>query len=201
MRRFSSISGVCLATVALTACSTARVTVERDASRPLPGNSSYAWQSADRSAEVVGQRDMLVNNDIIHRRVQAEIDTVLGHHGWRQRPTDSAEFLVQYNIGRRIAQSTYTTTNYGDGAVPVLRCGPRRCWSNWGWGTYGMPVATTRAYAYPEGTLLIDLIDRKSGQLVFRGIGTEVLEAKDLDQGRLEREIARILQSLPGQSE
>ena len=200
MRLSPPISGVVLA-VALAACSTARVTVERDAAQPLPMNSTYAWQRADRSAAVAGESDMLVNNDIIHRRVQAEIDTVLAHHRWRQRETDSAQFLVQYNIGRRIARSTYTTTNYGYGAVPVLRCGPRHCWSYWGWGTYGMPVATTRAYAYPEGTLLIDLIDRRSGELVFRGIGTEVLEMKDLDQDRLEREIARILQSVPGQSE
>jgi Domain of unknown function (DUF4136) len=190
-----------LTIVSLTACASGRVTVERDTSRQFPATATYAWQNTDRSASVAGQNDILVDNDIVHRRVRSEIDTVLAYHGWRASVADSAEYLVRYNIGRRVERSTYTSTNFGYGPVPVLRCGLHNCWSNWGWGAYGMPVATTHAYTYPEGTLLIDLVDRKSGQLVFRGIGTEVLEPKDLDPVRLEREIARVLQSLPGRAE
>lgn len=190
-----------LAVVALAACSSSGVTVQRNATFPLPMNATYAWQNTDPSTTVPGQNDMMVNNDIVHGRVRAEIDTVLAQHGWRQRAADSAQFMVRYNVGRRMEQSTYQTTNFGYGAVPVLRCGLRGCWNNWGWGAYGMPIATNHAYAYPEGTLLIDLVDRGTGQLVFRGIGTEVLEAKDLDPNRLEREIARILQSLPGRGD
>ncbi|MCU0634260.1 MAG: DUF4136 domain-containing protein [Gemmatimonadaceae bacterium] len=188
---------VVVATSALGACANG-VTVQRADGVVIPENATYAWATPSSQTSVAGQGDLLVGNDIVHARLQAEIDTVLARHGWRPATPDSSRFLVRYSIGRRMERSTYTTTNYGYGAVPVLRCGFRRCWSDWGWGVYGAPLATTHAYSYPEGTLLVDIVERTSGHLVWRGIGTEQLDAKDLEPARLQKEVARILQSLPG---
>jgi hypothetical protein len=185
-------------TTLVSACASGGVTVQQADGAMIPVNASYAWAARPQAPAVAGRNDVLVDNQIIHDRVQAEIDTVLRQHGWRMASASDAQFLVQFSIGRRMTQSSYQTMQYAQGAVPVLQCGVRACWESWAWRPYGAPYATTHRYVYPEGTLLVDLVERATGRLIWRGIGTEPLEARDLEPSRLQAEVRRVLQSLPG---
>ena len=51
----------------------------------------------------------------------------------------------------------------------------------------GVPMAAKVANSYPQGSLVIDVLDAKTGKLVWRGVGRRVFDAKQTPEERKER--------------
>ena len=69
----------------------------------------------------------------------------------------------------------------------------------WGWGPgWGMGMGFTQTTTTPEGTLYIDIVDAKTKELVWQGIGTGYLttnfEKKD---ERIAEFVSKILEKYP----
>ena len=96
-------------------------------------------------------------------RIIAAVDSALKSRGWKKMASlDAASAAVIVN-GAGQNQETSTTMYTGGG------------FAGWGWGGGGMGMATTSTQQYVVGTLVVDIFDVMSKQLLFRGQASETV--------------------------
>jgi hypothetical protein len=168
-------------------CSSLKVNVIRDHAITIPPGSTWAWGPAPTEKKP-DELDPRVNNSIIHDRVQRAVERVLAQKGYRQTDPNSADFLVAYRVGVKDSRQVVTQ------AAPV---GPY--WGGWGWGYYGPPpMVTSREITYAEGALMIDIIQRSTGQLAFRSIGVDQnVTGANGSEAQIQKTVEKLLQELP----
>jgi uncharacterized protein DUF4136 len=118
-------------------------------------------------------RDPLANNDIWANDIRNEIRSDLMSRGM----TESADgkhpdFYVAYYVGLN-ERYDINSVPYG---LPVIHHGLRNGW--WGWPR-GYDVW---AVPYTESTLIVDVIDARTNQLVWRGYDSDTLNAGKPDK-------------------
>jgi hypothetical protein len=109
-------------------------------------------------------RDPLANNEIWANDVRDAIRKDLTDHGFVEATSGRPDFYVAYYVGLK---DRYDVSSMGYG-LPVFH---RRFGGWWGWPR-GYDVW---AVPYTESTLIVDLIDAKTNQLVWRGYDTDTL--------------------------
>jgi hypothetical protein len=160
------------------------ITADRDESIPMPQGATYVWAGG----ETVGQQvDPAVQNGIVHQRIQNSINRELQEKGFRRIDTvDQADFYVRYFLSLKRETSYVSSTSgvyrgYGYG---------------WGWG-YGGGVTTTTPIETTQGGLVVDVVDRKTNKLAWRGM----IQGEAPDHPPTQREVddamGRIMKSLP----
>lgn len=132
---------------------------------------TYNWQPM---APTPTGDPRLDNNRFFEQRVQAAVDEQLAARGFEK--TASPHFLVHYHAS--VTQEIQVSSSEHD--VACEECRPE---------------------IYDEGTLLIDLMDARTGLLAWRGWATGSIDGVIDDQEWLERRIdeavARIMRELP----
>ena len=117
-------------------------------------------------------RDPLANNDIWANDVRGAIRRDLETHGMTEATNARPDFYVAYYVGLR-ERYDINGVEYG---LPVFHRGLRRRW--WGWpGGYDV-----WAVPYTESTLIVDVIDAHTNQLVWRGYDTDTLNMDKPDK-------------------
>jgi hypothetical protein len=116
-------------------------------------------------------RDPLADNDIWANDVRDAIRADLDGHGLVEATSGQPDFYVAFYVGLR---DRYDINSVGYG-LPFRR-GFRSGW--WGWPT-GYDVW---AVPYTESTVIVDLIDAHTNQLVWRGYDTDTLNAGHPDK-------------------
>jgi hypothetical protein len=103
------------------------------------------------------------------QRALAAVDSALKARGWTKVATlDSASAVVLIN--GVVQQEQTATTMYTGGG-----------YSGWGYrggAGMGMSTATTSTQQYNVGTLVVDIFDTKTKQLLFRGQGQKTISDK-----------------------
>ena len=56
---------------------------------------------------------------------------------------------------------------------------------------------TTWVNSYPEGTLVIDVIDRRDRQLVWRGVGEGAFSKTNPSDDKVAKRVAKIMSTFP----
>jgi len=107
------------------------------------------------------------NNPISEKRVLAEIEQSLVEKGWKQAPEGKEDALVVLHGATQVKKTLDTFYSGGYGGYG---------WRG-GWGG-GMSTATTPENEYTAGTLVVDIFDAKTKQLMYRGIATDELSDK-----------------------
>ena len=108
------------------------------------------------------------NNPLSEKRVLAEIQQGLVEKGWTVTTDDAkADALVVLHGATEKQKSLNTFYSGGYGGYG---------WRG-GWGG-GMSTATTTVDEYLVGTLVVDIFNAKSKQLVYRGIAQDELSDK-----------------------
>jgi hypothetical protein len=133
------------------------------------------------------QGDPRIDNDIIRDRIRIAINTNLGAKGY-QLVSDpgSAQLLVAYYVGIQPG-TDYRVDSYGPSVY------------GYGWGLYGAPTnIDVRTINYVDGTLILDLKDRASGQLAWRATSQKRINEGDGAQDKLNALVADMVKSLPG---
>ncbi len=135
---------------------------------------SYRWLPHPSSG------DPRVNNPLMARRIQRAVDTEMSGKGYQPVRDGRADFLVGYHVAfdEKLEVET-VNAHYG-----------------YRWG--GVQESYVREYT--QGTLIIDVIDAKTEQLVWRGMAqAEVHEASSPDQRqkRINEAVKKILANFP----
>jgi hypothetical protein len=160
-----------------------RVNTDYDRDVVFQDFKTYAWLPEPAGA---GFRPQL-RNDLIDARVRRAVDRELAAKGLARTDPASADLGVTFyvSLAQTIQVDTVPTAAYGYG------------YSGW----HGSMVATeTRVRQYEEGTLLLDIVDQKRKQLIWRGSGrTRVKESSTPEEtdALVNTVVAKILSEFP----
>lgn len=176
---------IILCGVVLTAaCASARVSVNSDydpqALEGMAAYQNYSWMQHPQGG------DNRVNNDLVATRVINAVDEVMAAKGYG-KVQRGADFLVGWHASL-VGKVAVTTVNryYGYG------------YGRWRRG--GVVVQDTRVREYDEGTLIIDVVDASSNELVWRGSAQGEVRATSAVEERNERireVVSKILEGFP----
>jgi hypothetical protein len=118
------------------------------------------------------------NNPIGEKNVLEDIQSGLEKKGWQSVPEDQADAEVLLHGSTQVKHSLNT---FYDGM------GGGWGWRGWG-GGMGMGMATTTTSDYTEGTLLVDIYDAHTKQLIWRGTAQGELNSK---QNKREKQVEK----------
>jgi hypothetical protein len=170
------------AALVATGCSSISVRQDYDTQADFVAYKTYAWiqqpTTAIGSAKAAQQM-----NTLLDKRIKDAVNTQLAAKGMTL-VAENPDALVIYHTGI-------------DNKVEVQDYGytyPRYPYGGW----YG--GGQVDVYEYNEGTLIVDLIDAKSDQLVWRGTATKVIDETASAQQReanLNEVIAKVFTQYP----
>jgi hypothetical protein len=151
-----------------------KVTTDYDKKADFSRFKTYMW---------VGQPKL--SNPLMSQRVVDDVNAQLTAKGWTM-VTENADAAVVVN-GATKDQQTLDTFYSG---YPGWR---------WSWG--GGEMATTTVEHYRVGTLVIDILDAKSKQAMFRGVATDTLSDKpEKNEEKLNKSVEKIFKNFPPES-
>jgi hypothetical protein len=148
-----------------------KVTVDFDHSANFSQYKTYMWIKEPR-----------MSDPLMRRRVVDAINAQLNGKGW-QLVTDGADVGIIANGATRHERTLETFyTGFG----------------GWGWRGWGGGIATTVPETYEVGTLIVDLFDNKTKQVVWRGTATETLPEKpEKTAEKLNKAIEKMFKKFP----
>lgn len=166
----------------LTGCTSLMVQTDYDTGYNFSKLGTYAWLEDKAPGD-----DIRINNSLIIKRVVNAVNHDLQSRGYKLVSPDKADFLVNWfgYIRDRIQQETIDTYYVHPGYTTI------REYSGF---------SRTYTYEYQEGTLIIDVLDGKSRQLIWRGTGQDYLAENETPEqitDRINRTVSGILKSFP----
>ncbi|HEY3698726.1 MAG TPA: DUF4136 domain-containing protein [Spongiibacteraceae bacterium] len=171
------------AAVVLNACAAIPVSTDYDPGWQMPASASYAWMP-----HPANKVDPMIDNDLVAGRVQRAVDDQLAAKGLSLAKSEAdANLLVTYHIGEE-DKLDINSFHSNFGYYP--------CWRCWGPG-FDSDVWVTQ---YTQGKLIIDLVDAKTKQLVWRGIASRRVPSFDSPQERdkyIRESVAAIFKKFP----
>ena len=172
MRRFIWLAAA-VVIFPILSCSTMTVRADHDSQFDFGAYSTFALferQGKER------QRPQM--SEIVDRRIAAAMDTELVGKGFSSSSPRNADFLITFYTAVRQRVVVNHAGWYGH----------RRGY--WGGGTRWIR-------SYQEGTLVIDVIDRRRRELVWRGVGEGAFTKTNPSDDKVTKRIARVLQTFP----
>jgi hypothetical protein len=138
---------------------------------------------------------MLVDNDLVDARVKRSVETVMEEKGFERVTTGEPDFRIGYHLALE-EELSYTSMNstYGGG---------------WGYGMYrrpyygggGMSTTTVQERSSEIGTVIFDIFEVESQELVWRGSGVDTVRDDNPDprerQYRADEAVRIILDDFP----
>lgn len=136
---------------------------------------TYSWQKIKPA------------NSLWDARIKSAVDAQLTARGWTQ--VDSGGDVAIVAIATSHTERTLQTFYDGMGG-------------GWRWrGFGGMGEATTTEQDYKEGTLVVDLYDAKTKQLIWRGSSEDTVSNNaDKNEKNLKKGVAKMFKKFPPQA-
>jgi hypothetical protein len=160
-----------LVAAAFVGCSTITTTVDYDKSEDFSKYRTYGWMGTGN-----------LRNDLVEKRIVAAVDQQLAAKGLTKSDNPDVLVAVHGRLGKETQITAYNT--------------------GWGYGYRrgGMGVTTATAKEIPVGTLIVDLVDGKDKDLVWRGTASSTIEASDSPDARekkIQEAVQKILENYP----
>jgi hypothetical protein len=152
-----------------------RVYTDKDAMRDIRLFSTYAW---DEIKNLETANNPIYYNELNDKRIRSEVNTQLQKRGYKLQE-EGAELLAHYHIVINSETISRDMTNFYHGA-------------RW--------LETDRTtYTLREGTLIIDLMDAETGELIWRGYAISVLDEfrPDISEQMIQEAITKIFVEFP----
>ncbi len=174
---------VVILAVVLSGCAFQKLDWDYDTERSLTGLTAYRWIEPTQDSQKLGYQF----EALMDQRVHNAVDGVLQTRGFQRVDSDKTEvdFLVNYIAGQKTRrEERQVTTSFGYGFSP-----------------WGLGVSTdSRVQEYEEGSLIIDIIDPETKQVVWRGRSRARIQ-EDLSPeqrtARINEAVAKILEGFP----
>ena len=123
---------------------------------------------------------------VVDGRIRRAVSENLAAKGLEAVPTESADLLVTYYASLS-SQLRMHTTYWGHGWGPYWPYS-YGFWPGWG---------ATTIHPYHEGTIIVDIVDRKLNQLVWRGAISRALTRSSSSETRINEAMHRVLEGFP----
>lgn len=144
--------------------------------------------------------DPRIDNTLLRARIRRAVERRFAELGYERRTSDTPDIYIGYHaeVNRRIESSKPKDYYAAAGRKDYLG-GYRGRYGSYGqeWGKVAVPMP---AYEYDQGVLSLDIIDAKSGKLVWRGWARAEINLwiPDNRRGkRIDEAIERILAEYP----
>lgn len=160
-------------------CSSTRVHVDYDRDADADSYASYAWSEH-------GEHSLIDDSPLMHNRIVAAIDARL-QLGGLELEADDPDLLVAYHT-ETDEEVQLDSTTFGYTYGPSWRWDPY-----WSWGRPGISTTSTRVTTYTRGTLVVDIWDANTDQLVWRGVVEGLVPETPQ---RAEREIEKAIDAM-----
>ena len=136
-----------------------------DLAFPVGGYQTYRWYDDDHNSRESQYR----RRNSSDQRVRNTANQELVQRGFREAPRGAADFWVNYHVTKRQTQRVSGQEQGMHGGVGV--------------GTYGKSVSVgyssgPSVKTYEDGTAVFDVIDIRSGKIVWRGVAEGRLKNK-----------------------
>ncbi|MFV2072948.1 MAG: DUF4136 domain-containing protein [Thermoanaerobaculales bacterium] len=156
----------------------AKVIFDYDPDADFAGYSTYIWIAREGSADTQLP-------DHLRRRLQRVTEDVLATKGLEPAPAPpQANLLLTYYVGVReelqvnyVPYSLYRPYGYGY------------------WGGYGYGYTDVRRYN--KGTVVLDVVDAKTHQLVWTGKIEKAVSSPNPSGDRIEKSVKKLLKNFP----
>lgn len=171
LTRIGVVAGVFILT-ALTACSSIDFNHDWDRDAAFGNYHTYGWLQRNQKQSY---------NTLIDKRIQAAVSEEMTARGLTLN-AENPDILLTFHIG---LQDKINVTDYGY----------RYSYDYWGWGNRSIDV-----YQYTEGTLVIDIVDANTKELVWRGSGTKTVDessSPEKVEATINTAVAGILSKFP----
>ncbi|HTY41472.1 MAG TPA: DUF4136 domain-containing protein [Thermoanaerobaculia bacterium] len=165
--------GILSAALLASACSTLTTAVDYD--HTINWSQFHTFQLAEGDKDVV---------TFTQKRIADAITGQLTSKGW-QAVTSNPDIMV-YTHGVRSTQTQWNATSMGG-------------WGYRGWGGMGGGMATATETKIPVGTLVVDLVNPKTKELVWRGTASDQISASGAEEGQVQTAVAELFKNFPPQ--
>ena len=130
-----------------------------------------------------------LDRDVLKKEIRSD----LTYHGWREVPQGGDVAITA--IGGQTSAKQYQT--FYDGLGPGFGWGGWGGWWGEGWGG-GFGENTTTEHVIPIGTLVIDLYDTHTHNLVWRGVSHET-ESGNMNEnsGKIQKAVDEMFYKFP----
>jgi len=162
-------------------------TVRTDFDRGVDFSSyeTFDWLAPPRRASSAAQsnlQDPFSSNSLLDKRVRAAVEQVLGARGFRKAVEANSDMRLNYHV---IFRDKLVASGTDLGYYNRYRHG--------GFGTsFGFSVRQ-----YQEGTIIVDVVDRATDQLVWRGWAVGRNNDGNYDEAEISYAIEKILERFP----
>jgi hypothetical protein len=161
---------IAVAVLALSACSTLKSTSDFDPSVSFDQYKTYSWvvkKNNDAGYHLDGLMD---------QRIRAAIESQLNQKGISKTDKQTADLLVNYitKVDKKINIDTFNS-HYGYNPYYSPR-----------WGFGGSIQTETTVREYEVGTLMVDLVDNKTGKLIWRGTVADTVREQNTPEERIQ---------------
>ncbi len=169
----------------LQACSGITVSQDYDQNFRFSGLKTFTWKSNVNNE--YGLRD----NDLVDSRIRKAVEDGLSAKGYRYIDSEKPDFYISYHM--TVEQKI--SNNNVSGGIAVGRG------SYGSYGGIGVGIGSgSTVRAYDQGTLLIDVTETASGQLVWRGVSMQIVSEHSSAEKTTEmvnETVAKILEQFP----
>ena len=170
----------------LAGCAPYTVKYDYDPHASYQAFKTFDWYAA--SAKAKGKSDGF-ENPIMDRRVRRIVERELAAKGFQLQQAGEPDFLLTYYpIYRSRVVQTYTSVGpwgYGWGMRP--------------WG-YGPAIGVQEARAFREGSIVLEVVDNKSNQLVWQAVAdgalTDLQDPQDAEE-QVTQAVRKMLEKFP----
>ncbi len=193
MKRLPRFLSVFLVGMMMAGCATVSVQRDYDEQASFDRYQTFSWTASENTQDVPIP---FQNDGLLDKRIKRAVTNVLAHQGYTEQPDGTPDFYVVYRVGLEEKGYSYGfgyRYGYGFG----YRSGFRR--SFFGYGGYGYPYGGYGGYGttYTEGTLVIDIIDAGTNELVWRGSAVSPMSDETYDAKDINKAVEKILEEFP----
>ncbi len=156
----------------------AKVITDHDPDADFSAYLTYAWMPREHSVETQLPEHLLI-------RLQRVSEEVLATKGFEPAPAPpQTDFLLTYYLSLDSKLK-----------IDYVAYGASSPWGYGYWGGYSYGYAQAREYA--EGTLVLDIVDARTHQLVWTGRLEKTIQSANPPGDRVERAIKKLLKDFP----
>lgn len=167
-------------------CSSVRVNSDFDPAVDYSVFHTYSWKKVNI------QGDALANNPLLYKSITKAIDRYMQARGYQKTEPNSADILFAIHACEK---EKMRVIDRGPG--------PRGYYSDpWYYPWRGRTPYDSRIDVsyYTEGTLIVDIVERKKQELIWRGLGTGIVHASSSQEKKakaIDEYVRKILDQFP----